>query len=410
MGKPKVLMLGWEFPPRLTGGLGVAMEGLSHALSVHADLHVVLPRSNEQVETLPGGEPDAHSYARIAHYEQLSLSPGGMPDFYPYHGAWTGQDDDAVYGPDLRERVMDYARRTADYALAQEFDVIHAHDWLTFLPAMTLKAETGKPMLLHVHALETDRSGPEARNWVYALEKEAMQQADAILPVSEYTARSIQEHYEIPAEKIKPVHNAVEHIRPYRKTRHFPEKLVVFVGRMATQKGPHRFIEIAEKVMAQYPEVRFVMAGEGPLRYDLMAGVAAKALGDRIHFTGFLPREELFDLLAMADVFVMPSVSEPFGLAALEAAQFGVPCVLSQDSGAKEVLPDALVADSEDSDAMAAHVLKLLQDEAFHDQMGRWMESAASKLSWDHVALQVMESYRAASGAAVEPGADLMEK
>ena len=221
-----------------------------------------------------------------------------------------------------------------------------------------------------------------------------MEQADLVIPVSNYTGKLIEEQYGIGKEKIFPVHNGVDKIDGERKEKPFPQKLVVFLGRLTAQKGPENFLKVAWKVLENYDRVRFFLAGSGDLLPELMAKVAKERLGDRIHFTEFLSREDVMKLLSMTDVLVMPSVSEPFGLSAVEAASMGAACVISRQSGVSEVLPHALIADHWDIDSMAEFTLSLLEHSDLNEAVVRTMQEDIEELSWDRTAQKVIEAYK----------------
>lgn len=436
--KMKVLMLGWEFPPVINGGLGVACLGLSKALSEFVDLTVILPKSDpnfivENVELIGLNNIDLKSilkkettttktlYDTFADTEYVNI------DIDPYlHLSQTmGKErvrisestitdtqlteqqseelmiekflhvfrDGELYGEDVIQKVIYYSKYVLILAAHKEFDVIYAHDWMTFLAGLEIKAKTGKPLALHVHALDYDRGGPDSKGWIYDLEKYAMENADLILPVSEYTAGVISNHYGIDPEKVKPVHNGADDVEAYKLERGFPEKLVLFLGRVTGQKGPEFFLEVASKVFESYPKVRFVVAGTGDRLKRLIESGAYKQIGHKFHFTGFLNKEKVHKLLAMTDVYCMPSVSEPFGLSALEAAQFGIPMVISRQSGVAEVLSGALSADYWDTDLMAEHILSLLKSKRLSNQVVKMSNKDLKHLRWKDSAQKVYDAF-----------------
>lgn len=436
--KMKVLMLGWEFPPVINGGLGVACLGLSKALSEFVDLTVILPKSDpnfivENVELIGLNNIDLKSilkkettttktlYDTFADTEYVNI------DIDPYlHLSQTmGKErvrisestitdtqlteqqseelmiekflhvfrDGELYGEDVIQKVIYYSKYVLMLAAHKEFDVIYAHDWMTFLAGLEIKAKTGKPLALHVHALDYDRGGPDSKGWIYDLEKYAMENADLILPVSEYTAGVISNHYGIDPEKVKPVHNGADDVEAYKLERGFPEKLVLFLGRVTGQKGPEFFLEVASKVFESYPKVRFVVAGTGDRLKRLIESGAYKQIGHKFHFTGFLNKEKVHKLLAMTDVYCMPSVSEPFGLSALEAAQFGIPMVISRQSGVAEVLSGALSADYWDTDLMAEHILSLLKSKRLSNQVVKMSNKDLKHLRWKDSAQKVYDAF-----------------
>jgi glycosyltransferase involved in cell wall biosynthesis len=264
---------------------------------------------------------------------------------------------------------------------------------MTFPAAIALKEMTGKPLVVHIHSLTYDRIGPGDQGWVFRVEKEALSMADLILPVSHYTGEIIHEHYGIAKNKIWPVHNGARRIKTFRRDKKFPEKMILFLGRITFQKGPEYFLAMAQLIIEQFRNVRFVIAGDGDRFSRLVEDSAFRELGSKIHFTGFVDRPKVHELFAMADAFVMPSVSEPFGLAALEAAQFGVPVILSRRSGAAEVLKGAVVADYWDIEKMVRSIVKILSDEKYRQSIIRRQRDDLKQVTWNHTALRIKEAY-----------------
>jgi glycogen synthase len=450
MKKINVLMLGWYPSPLLSGGLGVASLEIARALSTLVNLSLILPESDPEIVLenidLTGlndldleelkiniASPQYETFAPVSYvksdllpyqtYEQKSekekegiINENSLKSSLPAPAPTiltlpvsppktsilekeirTGKasifENSESYGEDLNFKVIQYARYTARLASNKEFDIIYAHDWMTFQAGIEIKMVTGKPLVVHVHSLSYDRMGAEAKGWVHEMEKRALAKADYIIAVSQYTAKILSEQYDIPVEKIVPIYHGLEPISPFRTEKTSAEKLVVFIGRMAEQKGPSYFLEIANKVASRHPEIKFVMAGTGPLLQDLKVSEIAQALDQKLEFTGFLDRLQVFDLLSRADVFCMPSVSEPFGLAALEAAQFGVPVVVSNQAGVSEVLRNALKADYHDSDKMANHILHLLEDDSLRKLTISETFYDIENLTWENTAEEIMDVF-----------------
>ena len=424
-------MLGWEFPPYLNGGLGVACAQLAKALAPLTELTLLVPRSEpgyhppgmqlvglNEVRLPPVREEQrlieqvelrqlklVYAEVNITAYESGTISHTitrteeevlQVPrEVIVEH--WAEQPRfviDDLYGPDLYEKVTEYARICGQIAREEPFDVIHAHDWMTFLAGMELKAYTGKPLVLHVHSLEYDRVGPESQGWVYQIERHALEQADAVIAVSDYTREVIARHYGVEGKKVRAIPNGLAAVAPYRRKRPFPERLVTFVGRLTRQKGPDYLVDLLRALLAQDENLRFAIAGDGDALPAMMHAVARARLGDRVHFTGFLPGEEVRDLLSMSDVFVMPSVSEPFGLVAVEAAQMQVPCLLSVHSGVAQSLPHALTADPEDIGMMVQKIQGLLADEALSAAVVEGQNEDLKHLSWTGTATAIEGWYR----------------
>ncbi|MFT6864083.1 MAG: glycogen(starch) synthase [Akkermansiaceae bacterium] len=380
-------MLGWEFPPILHGGLGVACEGLGRALSKNARLTFILPKGestslNENLRLIGLNQAD-HSGKDSGKMEAFSVVEHVPSDLRPYLDAETFSMDPAdLYGPDLGAKVIAFAQKVTHASRHHDFDIIHAHDWMTALAGLEVRKQTGKPLVFHTHSLTYDRAGPAERGWIYEIEKNILKSADLVIAVSHYCRQICLDHYEAPPEKVVVVHNGASPVRSFRSSKPFPEKLVVFLGRVTGQKGPGHFLKIAQKVLSSESNVRFAVAGTGEQLHPLMAGAVRLGIQKKFHFTGFLNRKKIHRLLSMADAYCMPSVSEPFGLSALEAAQFGVPAVLSKQSGVAEILPSARTADSWDTDAMAAHLIEILSKKGdFRPTVVRtWDEAAAETL------------------------------
>ncbi len=425
MNRLRVLKLGWEFPPLINGGLGVACLGLSRALAKHVDLTVVVPKSSADaaypdfdlrglnhltIEKLQEveGRYRYESFAQVRKVpvfldpyedgplveEVTDVTPGGEVIF----SETTRQQLEAfkmgeLYGPDLGSKVIEFSKVAAKLAMLEPFDIIHAHDWMTFLAGIEVKKATGKPLVVHVHALQYDRAGADARGWIYDLEKYGLDEADRIIPVSHYTGEIISNYYGIHPGKIRPVHNGADPVDVFATKKKFPEKLVLFLGRLTSQKGPEFFLETASRVIAKNPGVRFVVAGTGEKLRPLIESGAFRGLGGHFHFTGFLDKEKVNDLLSMTDVYCMPSVSEPFGLSALEAAQFGIPAVISKQSGVAEVLQGALKADFWDVELMAKHINDLLTDEELRERVIEQAKLDIAASTWDAAAAKVMKIY-----------------
>jgi len=298
-----------------------------------------------------------------------------------------------IYGKAVWYKLKYYRDIVAQLALDLPFDIIHAHDWITFPAARKIKELTKKPLVLHIHSLETDRVGADIRNEIYEIERIAMEAADRIIPVSQFTKEKIVEHYHIDPDKIVPVHNGIDPKAVDRWRHIIPEKIVTFLGRITIQKGPKYLLETAEKVVRKYPNVKFVVAGKGDLLQPLLKATAYRGLSKHFVFVGFLSRADVEALLATTDVYFMPSVSEPFGLTALEAAQAGVPCVLTKQSGASELLTAALTADFWDTDLFAKHICQLLTDNELHSSVVQKTFEQLDAINWDNAATKVASVY-----------------
>ncbi|MDQ3046931.1 MAG: glycosyltransferase family 4 protein [Bacteroidota bacterium] len=418
--QPKVLMLGWEFPPIINGGLGVACHDLSSALSDLAHVTMVVPKSSigfkvKNVNLVGINNIDIDSYEKHFSSMKLPFDLHAIPaDLNPYTSELSNQSSsgenegvfssegtktgpfniDNLYGGDVINKVIQYADIAASYASTLEFDVIHAHDWMTMLAGIKIKQQSGKPLVMHIHSLEVDRSGENSRGWVYDLEKKGMEYADLLIPVSNFTADNIHKHYGISRDKMSVVHNGSNVVRAFQSQRKFKEKTVLFVGRLTRQKGPEKFLDIAARVLETNPDVRFVMAGVGDYFKNLLEQSSYKHIGNRFHMTGFLNLEKLRYLFSVSDVYCMPSVSEPFGLSAVEAAQFGIPCVISKQSGVAEVLTGSLKFDFWDIDKAASSILSLLNDPILRNKVVEDAHQNLDKITWDLSAQKIITAYQ----------------
>ncbi len=426
MSRIKVLKLGWEFPPLINGGLGIACMGLSKALAKHVDLRVIVPKAapNTQYDgfSLTGvNQLDLvnfkQDFEQTYQYESFSIVKHANIDLDPYtsvegsglvrftedgkilfsqvHEAdldlFRGNED--LYAGDLARKVVEYSKICGNLSKTLDFDIIHAHDWMTYLAGVEVKRATGKPLVVHLHASQFDRAGADARGWIYDLEKYGMEHADAVIPVSKYTGTIASGHYGIQPEKIYPVHNGADPVEVFHGKKKFPEKLVLFLGRLTAQKGPEFFLEIAAKVISQTDNVRFVVAGTGEKLRQLIETGAFHEVGDRFHFTGFLTKKKVNELLSITDIYCMPSVSEPFGLSALEAAQFNIPAVISKQSGVAEVMEGALKADFWDVDKMAEYIVQLCDDDELYERVVEQSTQDIRNSTWDAAAEKVVRIY-----------------
>jgi len=426
----KVLMFGWEFPPHITGGLGTACFGLTKGLAKHgAEVIFVVPKSfgDESQEgfrlinasdieldftqTLTQEFREKISYMEIGSNLVPYLDPEEFERWYSeevlekkteIHSVYNRKYQfSGKYGANLMEEVSRYALVALSIANNFEYDVIHAHDWLTYAAGIAAKKVSGKPLIVHVHATEFDRSGENVNQVVYDIERNGMEAADRVITVSNFTRQIVIERYGIPAEKVFTVHNAVEPIdKPESDdvTKHVREKIVTFLGRVTYQKGPDYFVEAAHKVLQRDPNVRFVMAGSGDLLNRMIRRVAQLKMGTRFHFTGFLAGAEVDRMFSMSDVYVMPSVSEPFGISPLEAMRTNVPVVISKQSGVAEVLQHALKVDFWDIDALADAIYGILHYDGLRKMFARYGKSEVDSLLWENAALKVLDIYNNVTG------------
>lgn len=429
----RVLMLGWEYPPHISGGLGTACAGLTTALARNGlDIVFIVPQvfGAERAEHMqlvsaaasaasPGegaaptppsvpsiGVPSAlRPYARPEDYEAL-LRSVQRAGFGGAAGELLGEilahadqttSSAAPYGSDMFAEVSRYAERVAVRAAEERFDLIHAHDWMTFPAALLMKAARGCPLVVHVHSLEHDRSGAGADPRIEAIERLGLQGADLVIAVSFYTRTLIHQIHGIPLEKIHVVHNGVypaKVTQPYRLARGWSGKIVLFLGRITFQKGPEYFVEAAAKVIPLVPDALFVMAGTGDMLPRMVERVKQLGLSEHFYFPGFLRGQEVEQIFSLADVYVMPSVSEPFGIAALEAISFETPVIISRQSGVAEVLTHALKVDFWDTHRLADLLVNALRYPELRADMVALAREELRELRWGAAALKTIDLYR----------------
>ena len=425
----KVLMFGWEFPPHISGGLGTACYGLTKGLANHGvEVLFVMPspsgdEDQSAVKIINASdvvitESVKNSDSFLQKVQFLRVGSNMIPYVDPVRFTTLVESQRASqiegykmyegeryqfsgkYGTNLMEEVARYAIVAGEIALKYDFDIIHAHDWLTYLAGITAKRLTGKPLVVHMHATEFDRSGNNINTQVYDLEKMGMKEADTVIAVSNLTRNIVISKYGINPEKVVTVHNAVEFDKSdnIEVDRGVPEKVVTFLGRITYQKGPEYFIEAAAKVLKRYPNVRFVMAGNGDLLTRAIRRVAKLGIATKFHFTGFLKGADVNRMYAYSDVYVMPSVSEPFGISPLEAMRANVPVIISKQSGVAEVLSHALKVDFWDIDAMADAIHALLVYPALSNFVVKNGFEEVNSLKWDNAAAKVKEIYTKLTG------------
>jgi glycosyltransferase involved in cell wall biosynthesis len=376
-----ILMLGWELPPLISGGLGVACDGLLRGLCDTGGLNIdfLLPAPGVQ----PEHYPESVRIIGLPEGDHRTQSPTIAPNSY------------VAYRDKATRYSLAALRAVADI---DDFDLVHAHDWLTFEAALAIKHATGKPFVAHIHSTEHDRAGHRGANpAISELERLGMQAADRIIAVSHYTQACLARDYGQPLAKIDVVYNGRYRTPPRRCTQR-TEGYVSFIGRITRQKGPDVFVEAAQLIHARMPDVRFVMAGDGDLLPQMRSLVRALGLSDAFEFPGFINRDGVKQLLERSRVLVMPSLSEPFGLVGLEAIEAGVPVVLSRNCGLPERIPSAMSVDPEDVDSIAEATLALLHDPDYARRNAESALQEADGLGWDRSAAALRDVYARALG------------
>ena len=383
----KILMLGWELPPTITGGLGVACQGLLEGLSAQRALSICFVM------------PHLHDYEQVsgvrlvAACDRSSTSP--LEECEGSVLTKTVWSNGGSYQQDSLRGVFDYASHMD--AVMQEVgavDLIHAHDWLTYPAAMRIKQQYGCPMIVHVHSTEYERAGDRAHPAIRDIERQGLQEADHVLAVSARTRRIVLEKYAVSPERVSVIHNAADH-QPWRAAGDVqPDGVVSFIGRVSWQKGPSYFIEAAHKLSLRFPDLRFVMAGDGDRLAMMKAQAMARGIGGRVDFPGFLDATGVQALLRRSAVYVMPSLSEPFGIGALEAVRCGVPVVLSKACGVSELVRHVTQVEVGDSAALAEAIARLLADPDAARQQAALAQQEARIWSWRNAAEEVHATYR----------------
>ncbi len=441
MSRLRILSLAWKYHPAVTSGVGVACEGLNNALSVLVDLTVISPKVNKvkvKQEIVLSGEDLTDEQREIIRKEYIEMASEGHFEvavrFDPYFISTTYKhnlpqetgieyekvqrktgsrevktyritekfvyDDVDIFGENVRDKIFLYNRLVEELARGLEFDVIHAHDWMTFLAGIHLKDTYHKPLILHVHSLEFDRVGHKDVAWVYSIERFAMTKADRVIAVSDYTKGIIESVYGLSGNMIKTVYNAVQ--PPDRIGNKYTyiggNFKVLFAGRIDGNKGLEYFIDIARKVLAKTKDVTFIVAGRGQrdISFDDIEGF--HEIEPYFHYLGFIEREELFGLYRHCDVLCMPSVSEPFGLTAIEAASEGLPVILSRKTGAAEILRRTPQVDFSDTKKFADSILKLRQSPRLRKEIIKNNKEDIKGLSWEASAKEVVKLYKELTG------------
>lgn len=410
-------MFGWEFPPHILGGLGTASYGLTKGMAMQPDMDItfVLPK--------PWGDED-HSFLKIIgacntpvvwrdvtwDHVNSRLSQFMIPQeyfelrnhIYADFNYITTNDLGCIefsgrYPDNLLQEINNYSIVAGVIARTYNFDIIHSHDWLTYPAGMHAKNILGKPLVLHVHATDFDRSRGNVNPTVYQIEKDGMDHADHIICVSNLTRQTVIEKYHQNPNKVTTVHNAVAplsaDILALKPEKHIKGKVVTFLGRITMQKGPEYFVEAAARVLEKTKDIHFVMAGSGDMMERMIYLAAEKGLSDRFHFTGFLKGKQVYEMLKRSNVYIMPSVSEPFGISPLEAMQCGIPTIISKQSGCAEILDKAIKVDYWDIDAIADAVYGICKYPSLAEYLSVEGRNEVSNIKWEYAGQKVRDIY-----------------
>ena len=384
----KVLMFGWEFPPKIYGGLAVASYGITKGLSLQNDVETTfcLPKPTGEEESFLNiiGMNQVPVVWRDVNYDYLKSR---LPNYMTPE----------QYYANLHDEINNFSIIAGVVARQQQFDIIHAHDWLTYPAGVHAKMVSGKPLCIHVHATDFDRSRGKVNPTVYATEKNGMDYADCIMCVSELTRQTVIREYHQDPRKCFAMHNAVyplsQELLDIPRPEHKKEKVVTFLGRITMQKGPEYFVEAAALVLKRTRNIRFIMAGSGDM-LDAMINLAAeRGIADRFHFPGFQRGRQVYEAYKNSDVFVMPSVSEPFGIAPLEAMQCGTPSIISKQSGCGEILDKVIKTDYWDIHAMADAIYSICTNPSLFEYLQVEGKKEVDGITWEKVGLRIRALY-----------------
>ncbi len=423
----KVLMLGWEFPPFFAGGVGIVCYELTRTLMEnYKDINItyLMPYGDEKEKerngikllfannflskiktNIPGSEKIdfkkvgsmIYCYDTPATYEEKisklvkNNSKGNIKV--------TVKSIKEIYGANLIEEVYLYAQRVLALCADGDFDVIHAHDWTTFPAAILLKEITGKPVILHTHITEYNKTGGNGgHSEVLKIEKQGFENANVVITVSNQIKDMVIEKYGIDSNKVITVHNGgvSDIIKSLKQTYNIgkKDKIILYAGRVTLQKGPEYFIKAAKKVLEYEPNTKFIIAGSGDQLTKCIELANELGISKNILFHGFYSREEANLFFSMADVFVMPSVLEPFGIVPLEAMAKGTPTIITNQSGISEVLKNTFKIDFWDTDEMAHKILALIKYEPLHTHMSESGYDEVDKFNWNVPTEKIVNIYR----------------
>jgi len=414
----KVFMLGWEFPPFISGGLGTACYGLTKAMSrLGTEIVFVLPRAAQSSQSSHVKMLSAEGHIKTEELNDFQnvrfkaivsalrpyvpsqideASENKRKDHRTYTWHNNPSEHTQIYSHDIYEQVCRYAQKAAEIASVEDFNVIHAHDWMTYPAGVEVARLGGKPLVVHVHSTEFDRSGEHINQAIYDIERQGMHAADKIIAVSNYTKNIIINRYGISPDKVEVVYNGVESNNgtPVQELPNKSDKIILFLGRITMQKGPEYFIAAAKKVLEKINNVKFVMAGDGDMTHRMIEYAAWLGIGHKVFFTRFLRGADVDRAYKMADLYVMPSVSEPFGIAPLEAIRHGVPVLISKQSGIAETLKNALKVDFWDIDQMANKMVAVLKRSPLSRTLREYGNIEIGKFRWKDSAAKVNKIYK----------------
>lgn len=439
-------MLTWEFPPMIAGGLAMACYGLVKSLLKQGiEIDLILPtkefvyfplRKEEDADTLPfvlleeregkeikvtkkvfktiekklefiGVNYSPETYytpAQVNKFRKIITEVTHIEEEVDVFEKLSDESENLLANisvhlqgdEDIFKKVQEMAYRAEKLSEIEDFDLIHANDWLCYPAGMIIKKMTGKPLISHIHATEFDRAGGPGDHRIHNLEYSGMTFADRVIAVSKYTAQMITSRYQIDTQKIRIVHNAfsLKSKDLNKKKKMFKGTVILFLGRITIQKGPDYFLSVAQKVLAKHPNVRFIMAGTGDMARKILRKSAAMRLKNRFLFTGFLNRDQVERILMSADIYMLPSVSEPFGIAPLEAMAYGITSIISKQSGVSEVVDNAYKIDFWNIEEMSETINYLIEHPQECTEIGKKAAIEVKEIQWDNSAKKAVEIYK----------------
>ncbi len=406
MNPKKILMFGWEYEPYFTGGLGVVTKSIIKSLhSLGHDIVFVLPRIPIDIQEKFGRIVNAGNFKLTTSDSEIFTSIEIPSVLNPYYKNVFGLLDDVfieesfsneIYGRNLQKEIEIYSKKAEFISKKYPHQIIHTHDWMTTKAGEVAKSVSNAPVVMHVHATEFDRTGGNPSQFVYDIEKEGMENSDLIIAVSELTKKTIIKNYGIPDQKIHVVHNAIEMYPEIKKTGkkiNKTDKIVLFLGRMTVQKGADYLLEAAQKVLMNKKRVKFVFVGNGSGLKDTINKSIDLGIEKNVMFAGFMNHDEIDIAYQNADVYVMPSISEPFGITALEAIKNGVPVIISKQSGVSEIIKNALKVDFWDTDELANMILGIIRYEPLSKYLSHNAKKEIEKHTWEKQAKIISKIY-----------------
>lgn len=398
----EVLMIGPGNPNPQNSGLGIACYHIAQHLAKNVHLKLFSVESAEELanQEIESSRTETLNRQKLTNKKQLnadlvhlSVKSELNPYFYS-SSIEIEQHYNENIEVSVQEALEDFSQKIVMKSRNLDFDIIYAHDWTAIPAAKKLKKLSSKPIILHIHALDYDRSGKKSNSWLFDLEKEGMQIADLVIAISEYHKKIMVKEYGINASKIKVIHHGIDELQASDYKAPFDEDIVLFCGRLSLQKGASTFINIADELLKKEQNLRFVVSGQGELMEEMIASSTEKAIWDKIHFTGHLPQEDIFAIMKAAKMMVMPSLSEPFGLSALEAASLELPLVLSKNCGVAEVLKGVPSVEQSDIDGYVTAIREILMDKKQSSKIAQQNAESVKKRNWETVSDEIFSALK----------------